>query len=209
MRAREWCDSFGTPREMKQLLKAISTDYADAVVCLNRAPRRRPWSCQMHCSIAADNQFSGRPPAVWAHPRLHSEWLHTGNRLPRQALSFPHDDFLKAISAAWLQVSSWPTWTERSDVVLWHKGEVRRVTPERPFNLQEQSPGSKLSLNFRYLGHCGRAQRRSRTAEVDPLHASRYHTAWNGTGQSKVFSHQRRPCARWIDSYCRNDHAAI
>jgi hypothetical protein len=105
---------------MKQLLKAISTDYTDAIVGLNRAPRRRPWSCQMHCWIAADNQFSGRPPAVWAHPQLHSEWLHTGNCLPRQALLFPHDDFLRTISAAWLQVSSWPTWTERSDVGSWH-----------------------------------------------------------------------------------------
>ncbi len=127
---------------MKQLLKAISTDYADAIVGLNRAPRRRPWSCQMRCSIAADNQFSGRPPAVWAHPRLHIEWLHTGDRLPRKALSFPHDDFLRTISAAWLQVSSWPTWTERSDVGLWHNPDLRLAAPEGPLTGAYRTPGT-------------------------------------------------------------------
>ncbi len=35
------------------------------------------------------------------------------------------------------------------DVGFWHRGEVRRVIPERPLNLQEQPSGSKMWLKFR------------------------------------------------------------
>lgn len=37
----------------------------------------------------------------------------------------------------------------QENVSYWHQDEVRRATPERPLYLQEQSPDSKLSLNFR------------------------------------------------------------